>query len=72
MSNNLYARALRRAAQVLGGTHALAETLGVSPGTVKLWMEGIGRPSEAQFLLVVDIIEADMLKNISRAPKKDP
>jgi predicted transcriptional regulator len=51
----LYARAMRRAADIVG-VSALATRLGVSQRQLELWMRGLAEPPAEIFLKVADIL----------------
>lgn len=53
---NLYARTLKRAAQIAGGTEQLALHFKVTPSHLALWIAGV-EPTPAEiFLRAVDIV----------------
>ena len=52
----VYTRCLNRAAQILGGSDALARNLLVPPAVLLRWMTGEVRPPQAVFLKAVDIV----------------
>ncbi|HEY5896546.1 MAG TPA: hypothetical protein VIV54_03220 [Burkholderiales bacterium] len=59
----VYARTLRRAAEILGGDQMLATTLQVTPTNLALWLAGHERPPTNVFLAAVDLIsEHDIAK----------
>ena len=58
---NVHARALRRAAQILGGVEALRAHLGVSMKDLSRWMAGEAGAPETVFLRVVDLLAEDEL-----------
>ena len=61
---NLYARTLKRAAQVVGGTDQLATRLKVPPSFLSLWIAGVDSAPAEIFLKAVDLItESDGRKN---------
>lgn len=53
---NLYARTLKRAAQVVGSTEQLASSLKVTPSHLTLWMKGAAEVPPDVFLKAVDVI----------------
>ena len=57
MQNDVYARTLARAAQIVGGLDLLAIDLGVPPGTLAIWLRH-GNPPLEIFLRAVDIVVA--------------
>lgn len=60
----LYARTLKRAAEVVGGTEALAVQLKVVPSHLAQWMDGAEPTPPEIFLKAVDLIsEHDSQKN---------
>jgi DNA-binding transcriptional regulator YdaS (Cro superfamily) len=61
----VYVRALKRAAQIVGGREALAAQLDVPMDELAHWMEGSKRVPDAIFLRVVDIVSAQDIAEIS-------
>jgi len=61
---NLHARALRRAAQVLGGVEPLRAYLGVSMKDLSRWMAGEVCAPDSVFLRVVDLLAEDELAGL--------
>jgi DNA-binding transcriptional regulator YdaS (Cro superfamily) len=51
----LYARAMRRAAEICG-EEALARELGVTPTQLDVWLKGLAEPPADVFLKVADIL----------------
>lgn len=58
-SSNVYARAVRRAAELLGGRDNLARTLQVPLGEIEKWLAEEKKPPRELFLQVVDIVIDD-------------
>jgi hypothetical protein len=56
-NEHIYVRALHDACKAVGGEHKLAEHLGVSVETIEEWLNGMGRPPDAVFLLCVDLLD---------------
>ena len=54
--SGIHRRALRRAADILGGTHALCDYLQVPASDMRLWLEGSAVPPTGIFFRVVDLI----------------
>ena len=54
--NEVYMRALRRAAQEVGGVEALRAHLQVSMSQLASWLHGETRAPDAVFLKVVDLL----------------
>ena len=52
----VYARTLRRAAELVGGERELAAQLKVSPSELTLWFGGSVQPPTNIFLKAVDIV----------------
>jgi hypothetical protein len=52
----VHTRALRRAAELLGGNDALRLYLGVTPVILGIWMQGRIAPPSDVFLQVVDLL----------------
>jgi hypothetical protein len=67
----LYVIALQRAAEIVGGTHALAGKLNVRHLRVLYWLNGNAPVPGHIFFLVVEIIERAMLAELQgkRAPE---
>jgi DNA-binding transcriptional regulator YdaS (Cro superfamily) len=60
MAKEVYVRVLRRAAELLGGSAALARRLGANRAGVEQWLRGEGDLPERVFLAAIDVImEAD-------------
>ena len=55
--NPLYAACINRAAALLGGFEPLGERLHISPRTLSWWAKGVGAPTDAQFLDLVDLLD---------------
>lgn len=55
---SVYARALRRAAEILGSEDLLAARLKVEPAQLGLWLKGMATPPTRVFLEAVDLIVA--------------
>jgi DNA-binding transcriptional regulator YdaS (Cro superfamily) len=71
---NLRAQTLARAATILGGVDALAERLGVAPGTLSMLIRGEASAPPEMFLVAIDIITdaglADAMKG-TPPPKEE-
>jgi hypothetical protein len=67
----LYVMALQRAAEIVGGTHALAGKLNVRHLRVLYWLNGNAPVPGHIFFLIVEIIERAMLAELQgeRAPQ---
>ena len=65
--NPLYAHCIRRAAELLGGFDKLGAHLEVSPRHLMNWADGLGAPSDAMFLKIVDIV-LDKQQGAPRVP----
>ena len=61
MQNEVYARTLARAAQIVGGLDVLAIELRVPPGTLAIWVRH-GNPPLEVFLRAVDIVVANEVR----------
>ena len=59
MAASVHARAVRRAAELLGGRDNLARALHVSLAEIEKWLSGERKPPRELFLRVVDIIIDD-------------
>ena len=55
-ANPLYARCVRRAAELVGGYEALSEHVEVSVRQLEAWGAGEGTPPTAVFLRIIDLI----------------
>jgi hypothetical protein len=53
--NSVQRRSLHRAVEIVGGPAAMAKTLGVPEGALRMWLDGRPMPSDI-FLRAVDII----------------
>jgi DNA-binding transcriptional regulator YiaG len=60
----VYARVLRRGAEILGGEEELATYLGVPTGHVSDWIQGKWEAPTSVFLKAVDIVTRDSAKKI--------
>ena len=56
LTQTVHARALQRAAELIGGNEALGRYLGVTPGKLELWRKGSIAPPGEVFLQVVDLL----------------
>ena len=68
----VYARTLRRAAELLGGEGALAARLGVPKDQLDLWLRNFVRPPNDVFLKAADIVgehELRMLNEQRNVPR---
>ena len=68
----VYARTLRRAAELLGGEGALAARLGVTMNELDLWLRNFVRPPNEIFLRAADIVgehELRVLNEQRSAPR---
>jgi hypothetical protein len=54
--SQMHAKALHRAAEILGGVPKLREYLGVPASLLDIWMTGVTRPPVDVFLRTVDVI----------------
>jgi hypothetical protein len=68
MSATLHARALARAAEILGGTDELCAYLEASTFQLELWMQGRATPPDAVFLRVADLLNETQLRAL-HAPR---
>jgi len=71
MRDSVHARALQRAAEVLGGKDELRKFLGATTPELDEWMTGVATPPTDVFLRVVDVITAagsDPLE-VSKTPR---
>ena len=66
ISKTVHVRALRRAAQSLGGVEALRAYLQVSMSQLAGWLHGEASPPEAVFLRVVDLLAEEELTAIKQ------
>jgi hypothetical protein len=63
---NVYARALVRAAEIVGGVEALAGRLGVPMYDLMQWMQGCVRPPLPVFLHAVDVVAQREIEDLTR------
>jgi len=68
----VWARTLRRAAELAGGELALAARLDVKPSALKSWMAAESKPPPEVFLKAVDIIGEDDLRQLAKNRKSTP
>ena len=64
----VHARALKRAAEIVGSEEALARRLQVIPHHLDLWIRGILSPPDDVFLKAADIVGEHDLQQIARPP----
>ena len=67
MTSSVYSRAVRKAAELVGGRERLARTLQVPLSEIEKWILGEKKPPRELFLRVVDLIVDD-----SAAPGDTP
>lgn len=65
---NVYARTLKRAAEIVGSDDQLAFRLKVTPSHLALWLEGAATPPMNVFLQAVDVVSAHEVSRL-RPPK---
>ena len=58
-STSVYSRAVRKAAEMLGGREKLARTLQVPVAEIEKWILGERKPPRELFLRVVDLLIED-------------
>ena len=69
MQDLVYIRAIERAAEILGGEHALAARLGIPPQRLRAWTNGFAQVPPDIFLLVVDIlVESSIMRSKQVSP----
>ena len=56
VTDSVYSRALRKAAELIGGREQLARILQVSPAQIEIWIADEAKPPREIFLRIVDII----------------
>lgn len=56
MSASVYSRAVRKAAELLGGREKLSRTLQVPSAEIDKWIAGEAKPPREIFLRIVDLI----------------
>ena len=59
VSTSVYSRAVRKAAEMVGGRERLARTLQVPLSEIEKWILGEKKPPRELFLRVVDLIVED-------------
>jgi DNA-binding transcriptional regulator YdaS (Cro superfamily) len=62
----VYARTLRRAAELLGGEAALAARLGVTEDQLDLWLRNFVRPPNDAFLKAADVVGEHELRMLNK------
>jgi hypothetical protein len=65
----VWARTLRRAAELIGGELALAAKLTVKPSDLTAWLGAEGKPPPEVFLKAVDIIGEHDLREMAKRGK---
>ena len=56
VTDSVYSRALRKAAELIGGREELARILQVPPAEIERWIADEAKPPREIFLRIVDII----------------
>jgi DNA-binding transcriptional regulator YdaS (Cro superfamily) len=64
----VYARALKRAAEIVGGKEQLALHLNVVPSHLALWMDGAQPTPQHIFLKAVDLISESEQESLKKRP----
>ena len=64
----VYARALKRAAEIVGGREQLALHLNVLPSHLALWMDGAQPTPQDIFLKAVDLISESEQEGLKKRP----
>ena len=72
MQRTVYADALARAAEVLGGADALRAYLRVPMSSLVLWIEGFVRPPGSVFLQVVELLNERDLRDLQETMRPRP
>lgn len=72
MPGSIHARALRKAAKILGSYEALQRRLQVPASSLLPWLNGAEPMPEAVFLKVVDLISHDAEDSIGAILPPDP
>ena len=62
----VYARALKRAAEIVGGREQLARLLNVVPSHLALWMDGEQPTPQHIFLKAVDLISESEQQSLKK------
>ena len=62
----VYARTLRRAAELVGGEAALAKRLGVTSTQLKHWLNALAKPPGDVFLKAADIVGDHELQQLRK------
>jgi len=68
----VYARTLRRAAELVGGEAELAAQLGVTKKELDLWIRNFVRPPSDVFLKAADIVGEHELRLLQEQQKPAP
>ena len=68
----VYARTLRRAAELVGGEAELAAQLGVTKKELDLWIRNFVRPPSDVFLKAADIVGEHELRVLQEQQKPAP
>jgi hypothetical protein len=69
---SVYSRAVRKAAELLGGREKLSRTLQVPLAEIEKWIADKGKPPREMFLRVVDLIIDDNGVSDASAPADAP
>ena len=62
----VYARTLRRAAEIKGGEDPLAKHLGVSPNQLSIWINDLVTPPSGIFVVAADIVGQHELSELRK------
>lgn len=65
--SSMYARAIRRAAEIMRGYEQLAAHLDVKLEELMQWAQGFEKPPTRVFLMVADVIARESAPQASRA-----
>jgi hypothetical protein len=65
-------RLLRRAAQIAGGSPALAASLGVTEEALRIWMEGKAKMPDSAFLATADLVLEDDIARAAHDRRLEP
>ena len=72
VATSVYSRAVRKAAELVGGREELARTLKMPRAAIEDWIAGKGKPPREIFLRVVDLIIADSAAADGAGPDETP
>lgn len=72
VTDSVYSRALRKAAELIGGREPLAKILQVSQAQIEVWIADEAKPPRETFLRIVDIILEETASGLDEPAEPPP